>query len=76
MRDNLLLYHTITAQKRQWLPGERITRVRNLALFLTGLYLSRKVHLFRLSRCAVIALWTSVQMHLTRVLGTGKMYIQ
>jgi hypothetical protein len=33
------------AQIGKWLPDERITRVRNLALFLTGLYLSRKVHL-------------------------------
>ena len=45
MRDNLRLYHTMTAQIRKWRPDERITRVRNLALFLTGLYLSRKVHL-------------------------------
>jgi hypothetical protein len=45
MRDNLRLYHTITTQIGKWLPDERITRVRNLALFLTGLYLSRKVHL-------------------------------
>ena len=45
MRDNLRLYHTMVAQIRKWLPDERITRVRNLALFLTGLYLSRKVHL-------------------------------
>jgi hypothetical protein len=35
----------MVAQIRKWLPDERITRVRNLALFLTGLYLSRKVHL-------------------------------
>jgi hypothetical protein len=45
MRDNLRLYHTMTAQIGKWLPTERITRVRNLALLLTGLYLSRKVHL-------------------------------
>ncbi len=45
MRNNLRLYHTMTAEICKWLPGERITRVRNLALFLTGLYLSRKVHL-------------------------------
>ena len=41
MRDNLRLYHTMTAQICQWLPDERVTRVRNLALFLTGLYLNR-----------------------------------
>jgi hypothetical protein len=45
MRNNLRLYHTMTAQIRKWQPDERITRVRNLALFLSGLYLSRKVHL-------------------------------
>jgi len=45
MRDNLRLYHTMVHQIGKWLPNERITRVRNLALFLTGLYLSRKVHL-------------------------------
>ena len=45
MRDNLRLYHTMMAQICKWLPDERITRLRNLALFLTGLYLSCKVHL-------------------------------
>ena len=45
MRDNLRLYHTITDQMCKWFPDERITRVRNMALFLSGLYLSRKVHL-------------------------------
>jgi hypothetical protein len=45
MRNNLRLYHTMVGQIGKWLPSERITRVRNLALFLTGLYLSRKVHL-------------------------------
>jgi hypothetical protein len=45
MRANLRLYHTMIGQICKWLPEERITRVRNLALLLTGLYLSRKVHL-------------------------------
>ena len=45
MRDNLRFYHTMVAQISKWLAGERITRVRNLALLLTGLYLGRKVHL-------------------------------
>jgi hypothetical protein len=44
MRANLRLYHTMIGQICKWLPEERITRVRNLALLLTGLYLSRKVH--------------------------------
>jgi hypothetical protein len=45
MRNNLRIYHTILAQFRKWLAGERITRLRNLALLVTGLYLARKVHL-------------------------------
>jgi len=45
MRNNLRLYHTILAQVCKWLPEERITRMRNLALFLTGLYLGAAVHL-------------------------------
>jgi hypothetical protein len=45
MRNNLRIYHTIIHQIRKWLPDERITRVRNLALLVTGLYLARKVHL-------------------------------
>ena len=50
MRDNLRLYHTMVGQISKYLPDERITRVRNLALFLTGLYLSRKVHLSLIAR--------------------------
>jgi hypothetical protein len=45
MRNNLQIYHTILGQFRKWLAGERITRLRNLALLVTGLYLARKVHL-------------------------------
>lgn len=45
MRNNLQLYHKILAQLCQWLPDDRITRKRNLALLMTGLYLSASVHL-------------------------------
>lgn len=45
VQSNLRLYHTIAAQIRKWWPDERVTRVRNLALFLTGLYLAASVHL-------------------------------
>jgi hypothetical protein len=45
MRNNLRIYHTIVRQIHKWVPDERITRVRNLALLVTGLYLARKVHL-------------------------------
>jgi hypothetical protein len=45
MQNNLQLYHKILSQLCQWLPDERITRKRNLALLMTGLYLSASIHL-------------------------------
>lgn len=45
MRNNLHLYHKILEQLCQWLPDERVTRQRNLALMITGIYLSASVHL-------------------------------
>jgi len=45
MPNNLRLYHTVLMQLRQWLPDERITRMRNLALLVSGLYLSQAVQL-------------------------------
>jgi hypothetical protein len=35
----------IISRLDQWLPGERVTRRRNLALLVTGLYLGASVHL-------------------------------
>jgi len=43
MSNNLRMYHKILTQLCQWLPDERITRMRNLALLVTGLFLSGKV---------------------------------
>lgn len=45
MRDNLRLYHTILQHMLRFLPHERITRLRNLALVMSGLFLARSVHL-------------------------------
>lgn len=45
MRNNLQLYHKLLGQLCQWLPDERVTRMRNLALLMTGLYLSTSIHL-------------------------------
>lgn len=42
---NLRLYHRVLKQLGQWLPTERITRQRNMALLISGLYLSRAVHM-------------------------------
>ena len=45
MRNNLRIYHTTFGQFRKWFANERITRLRNLALLVSGLYLARKVHM-------------------------------
>jgi hypothetical protein len=45
MRDNLRLYYTILKHMQGFLPDERITRLRNLALIMSGLFLARSVHL-------------------------------
>ena len=45
MTNNLQLYHKTVAQLCQWLPGERITRLRNMALLLVGLTRARGIHL-------------------------------
>ena len=45
MRDNLRINHKMLSYLVKCLPAERITRVRNLALLMTGLVLSMSVHL-------------------------------
>jgi hypothetical protein len=43
--NNLQLYHKVFQQLSQWLPEERVTRLRNGVLLIAGLYLSGAVHL-------------------------------
>ena len=45
MPNNLQTYHMTLQQLRQWLPQERITRLRNMALLMLGLQLSGAIHL-------------------------------
>ena len=50
MRDNLRLYKRIDEHMHRFLPHERQTRRRNLVLLMTGLFLSRSVHLSHIVR--------------------------
>jgi hypothetical protein len=50
MMNNLRIYHTLRQQFCQWQPAERITRTRNLALLVTGLFLGKSVHLSHVVR--------------------------
>jgi len=43
--NNLQLYHKLLGCLCQWLPDERVTRQRNGALLVIGLYLSSAIHL-------------------------------
>lgn len=45
MNNNLQYYYRVQQQLRQWLPQERITRIRNMALLIMGLHLSGAVQL-------------------------------
>ena len=48
MRNNLHLYHKVLHELCQWLPAEHISRKRNLALLVIGVYLAASVHLARI----------------------------
>lgn len=50
MSDSLRLFRSIRKRFEEFLPAERITRLRNLALLMTGLFLARKVHLSHIVR--------------------------
>lgn len=54
MQTNLPFYHRVLKQLCQWWPDERVTRQRNMALLMTGLYLSRAVHM-----ALVVRVWPS-----------------
>ena len=50
MPDSLRLHGTVLDSLCKWLPEERITRLRNLAWLMTGMYLARSVHLSHVAR--------------------------
>ncbi len=50
MPNNLQTYHNVLQQLRQWLPQERITRLRNMSLLILGLQLSGAIHLPLITR--------------------------
>jgi hypothetical protein len=49
MMNNLRTYHKMLQQLRQWLPQERITRLRNMALLIVGLTASGAIHLSQIA---------------------------
>jgi hypothetical protein len=50
MQNNLRLYGNVLSQLRKWLPGERITRLRNMSWLMIGMFLAQSVHLSHIAR--------------------------
>lgn len=50
MSDSLRLYHSILEKMKTFHPTERITRLRNLALLVMGLYQGESVHLAKIAK--------------------------
>jgi len=50
VRDNLRLYRKMLTAMKEFLPGRRITRLRNLAFLASGLFLGESVHLGKIAR--------------------------
>lgn len=50
MQDSLRLFYSMKRHVRMFLPDERVTRLRNLTLLVTGLFLSGSVHLAHVVR--------------------------
>lgn len=49
MQHNLSLYYKILHDIQQWLPEERVTRQRNMAMLVMGLYASMNIHLSKIA---------------------------
>lgn len=71
--NNLCLYHKLLAQFCPWFPDKRITRMRNLAWLVVGLYLSASADepwflvADQPGQCKLIRLYRSVRLHVRPV---------
>jgi len=77
MANNLQYYYKIQAQLCQWLPQERVTRIRNMALLIMGLHLSRTVHMALIVRkWPVRSKDPSLVNRLRRFLDNGRVVVR
>lgn len=77
MPHNLHTYNKILRQLRQWLPQERITRQRNMALLVTGLFLSMGIHLSLIvNEWPLLSKNVSLVNRLRRFLDNQRMSVQ
>lgn len=77
MRNNLRLYHKVFQQIHQWLKAERVTRQRNLALLVVGLYLAQSVYLSKIgSKLPIAAKKLSLADRLRRFLSNTAVQVE
>lgn len=77
MSPNLRLYHKVLRQLRKWLPEERVTRQRNMALLVSGLFFSMAVHLSHIvSEWPVPGKAVSLTNRLRRFLDNPRLDVQ
>lgn len=77
MSNHLPLYHKLKKQFLQWMPEERITRVRNFALFATALYASKAIHLSKIAnKLPVLGKIPSLTNRLWRLLDNKHIKVQ
>lgn len=72
--SNLNVYHKILKQLDRWLPDERVTRKRNMALLMMGLQQSAAIHLSKIvSKWPLAAKLPSLVTRLNRFLNNAKL---
>jgi hypothetical protein len=77
MRNNLQIYHIVLNQICQWLPEERVTRQRNMALLITGLFLGAAVHMPKIVRkWPVVGKLPSLVNRLRRFLNNPRVVVK
>ena len=77
MPNNLQIYHKVRRQFCQWLPKERSTRITNMALFITGLYMSGEPYLSKIVRKWPLAgKMTSLTNRLWRFLNNPRVDVE
>lgn len=77
MPHNLALYHKVLRELRQLWPWERVTRLRNMALLITGLSASMSIHLSKIaSEWPLPGRLVSLTNRLRRFLSNGDLNVQ
>lgn len=77
MSNHLPLYHKLKKQFLQWVPEERITRIRNMALLVMALHESKEIHLSKIAnKLPLLGKTPSLTNRLWRLLDNERIKVQ